>query len=88
MAKTEQSKEELIKRMNDVEALRDQIRVDLHLASMDLRDEWARLEKNLPDLGQALQPLEDATRDALDILIDDLRRFGERLRDDETRPPG
>jgi len=88
MATTEQSKEELIKRMNDVATLRDQIRVDLHLASMDLRDEWARLEKTLPELGLALKPLEDATRDALDILIDDLRRFGERLRDDDTRTPG
>ena len=88
MAKSEQSKQDLIKRMNAVATLRDQIRVDLHLASMDLRDEWARLEKNLPDLGVALKPLEEATRDALDTLIDDLRRFGERLHDDDGRAPG
>jgi len=81
MARTEQSKEDVIKRMGDIRTLRDQIRVDLHLAGMDLRDEWNKLEKKLPDIDQALEPLKSATRDALDALINDLRRFSERLRD-------
>jgi len=87
MARTEQTKEEFMKQVNDVETLRDQIRVDLHLASMDVREEWNRLEKKLPDLGLALKPLESATRDALATLINELRGFGARLRDGARRPP-
>jgi len=81
MATSEQGKEELMNRLGDLTTLRDRIRVDLHLAGMDLRDEWKKLERQLPAVDQALEPLETATREALERLIEDLRRFGERLRD-------
>jgi len=85
MTTNEPSKEDLNKQVSDLARLRDQIRVDLHLAGMDLRDEWNKLEKKLPDLDQALRPLETAARDGLDTLVTELRRFGERLREG-TKP--
>lgn len=51
--------------------LRDESRVDLHLARMDLRDGWARLRTRLPnlqrltdDLKQALEELRRETHEA------------------------
>jgi hypothetical protein len=81
MTTIEQRKEEVMNRLGDLTTLRDRIRVDLHLAGMDLRDEWKKLERKLPAVDQALKPLESATREALDSLLEELRRFGERLRD-------
>jgi CBS domain-containing protein len=84
MAKGETMKNDAVKeRMQDALAelrtLRDEIRVDLHLAGMDLRDEWSVLEKRLPD-GAAAARLREATREAVDGLTQELRAFKQRLR--------
>jgi hypothetical protein len=81
MATIEQGKQELLNRLGDLTTLRDSIRVDLHLAGMDLRDQWTNLERTLLSVDQPLNPLESATREALEALIEELRRFGERLRE-------
>lgn len=75
----EQVKEQLQGTLGELRTLRDEIRLDLHLGGMDLRDEWAKLEKRLPDEG-AIDRVKDATREALDALAKELRAFKERLR--------
>lgn len=65
--------------IKQLRTLRDEIRLDLHLASMDLRDEWKVLDGKLPDL-QAVNRLTDLTKDAIDGLVAELRRFRLRLR--------
>jgi CBS domain-containing protein len=66
-------------RIEELRAIRDEIRLDLHLASMDLRDEWSQLERKLPEPAAAAE-LKEATSDALDRLAGELRRFRTRLR--------
>jgi hypothetical protein len=75
----EQVKGQLQGTLGELKTLRDEIRLDLHLGGMDLRDEWARLEKRLPD-ERSLTKVKDATREALDALAKELRAFKERLR--------
>lgn len=75
-------KQEFQGRVNELKALRDQIRLDLHLAGMDLRDEWKTIERKLPDPGPAYDHVKEVTGDALDVLADELRRFSTRLRQD------
>ena len=75
----EQLKEQLQGTLGELRTLRDEIRLDLHLGGMDLRDEWAKLEKRLPDEG-TIDRVKDATREALEALARDLRAFKERLR--------
>jgi CBS domain-containing protein len=58
--------------------LRDEIRLDLHLASMELRDEWKELERRVPD-GRAVNRLKDFTKEAVDALAEELRQFRTRL---------
>src|SRR5687768_11529156 len=66
-------------RIEDLKAIRDEINLDLHLATMDLRNEWKQLESKLPEPSAAAQ-LKEATSEALDRLASELRRFRARLR--------
>lgn len=70
--------EQLKIRIEELKTLRDEIRLDLHLASMALRDEWKHLEYKLPDSGR-LADLKETTEDAFEYLAAELRKFRERL---------
>jgi CBS domain-containing protein len=69
-------------RIGELRALRDEIRVNIHLAGMDLRDEWHALEKRLPDPDRAAQQLKEITADVLDRFVTELQRFRSRLQGD------
>jgi CBS domain-containing protein len=79
MTRHESATENAPSGLDDLRTLRDEIRVDLHLASMELRDEWKQLEGKLPD-AQAVHRLKEFTKDATDTLAEELRRFRTRLR--------
>jgi hypothetical protein len=66
-------------RLEELKTLRDEIRVDLKLASMELRDEWHALEKRLPDTARLAAEIKEATVEKLDEVVADLRRFRDRL---------
>jgi hypothetical protein len=78
-------RETLQGRIDELKTLRDEIRVDLRLAGMDLRDEWMKLEKRLPDTRQLASDIKRLTVEALDDLMAEVRRFrstlAERCRD-------
>jgi len=78
--KREALRESLQEAAAELETLRDEIRLNLHLAGMDVRDEWKQLEKRLPDR-QAVAQLKDATREAFESLTWELRAFKRRLHD-------
>ena len=63
-----------------LESLRDEIRLELHLAGMELRDEWQNIERKLP------QYLRDTASQGVDTVVAELRRFQERLRREPPRP--
>jgi len=65
----------------ELKTLRDQIRLDLHLASMELREEWKKLEQRLPDPRVAGQQLRDATAESVATLVGELAKFRARLLD-------
>lgn len=60
----------------DVRALRDEVRLKLHLAGMDLKDEWQRLE---PQLERALHSAALVSGEALADLRKRLQEFRLRL---------
>jgi hypothetical protein len=51
--------------MKSLQQLRDEIRLKLHLASMEAKDEWSRLE---PQVDHALSTIESVTRETFDDL--------------------
>lgn len=72
-------RENLRGRIEELKTLRDEIRVELNLAGMDLRDEWKELEKRLPDAGHLARDLKAATAEKLDEILEEARRFRLRL---------
>ena len=75
-------------RVDELKTLRDEIRVDLKLATMDLRDEWKKMEKRIPEAGNLASEIKDVTADALDALLAEVRRFRSRVaswREDQSK---
>jgi len=80
MARQQALKEKLQERFSELKALRDEIRLDLHLANMELRDEWKQIERRLPDASSAATQLKGTTSKALDRLAGELKQFQTRVR--------
>jgi len=80
MARPQPLKDKLQERLTELKALRDEIRVDLHLAGMGLRDEWKDLESRVPDRKRTAGQIKGATSKTLDKLAGELRQFQARLR--------
>ena len=83
---SEANQERLHTRLEELKTLKDQIRVDLHLAKMDLRDEWKNIERRLPDPAAVASDLKSVTAEVLDGFAEELRRFRARLRGDGGHP--
>jgi len=64
--------------VDELTSLRDEIRVQLHLAGMDAKDEWARLEAKLHTLEEQVE--RGATK-ATTKLASELRGSMKRLRE-------
>ena len=83
--KPEMHKENLKQDVKDIRlvlrSLRDEIRVQLHLAGMDLKKEWEKLE---PRLNEA-EAMVDAISAASVAAAHDVERRAKKLRDDLQR---
>lgn len=75
----EQLKNDIKGGLRDLATLKDEIRVRLHLASMDLKDEWKKLEPRLHEVEQAAEKVSEATRAALHDAVDRLKKLRSRL---------
>jgi hypothetical protein len=70
-------KDELKKSADLLRTLRDEIKVKVHLAGMDAKDQWAKLE---PELFKVERAAEQATESSKKVLDDALKRL-KSLRD-------
>jgi hypothetical protein len=71
---------ELRKSASLLSQLRDEIRVDLHLAGMDAKSEWNRLEPRLEAaIQRATRDVSDATETAIKEVTDAARRLRDTL---------
>jgi hypothetical protein len=69
-------KEDLKVFRHDVRALRDEVRLKLHLASMDLKQEWENLE---PQLDRAINSAAIVSGEVVADLKKRLQEFKKRL---------
>jgi len=72
MTDQEPVKQQIRKSLESLSTLRDEIRVQLHLASMDAKDGWAKLE---PEVEQANKMAEDATAISHKAIEDIIQKF-------------
>ena len=67
-------------KLAELKTLKDQIKVNVHLASMQLREEWKKLEARLPDTTAVGDQLKGKAADTLDRLTQELQEFSAKLR--------
>ena len=63
-----------------LKTLRDEIRVDIHLASMDAKDKWKELEPVVRDAEKLADDVTDVSRRAMEELVEKFRHFRESVR--------
>jgi uncharacterized coiled-coil DUF342 family protein len=76
--KNHTASEGLRKALDELKTFRDEIRVNLHLAGMDLRDEWQRLEKRIQSQ-TASAAASDTAEAAVHALKKEVDAFKHRL---------
>lgn len=72
-------------RVSQLKQLRDELRLKLHLAKAEARDEWEKAEAKWNQLRQELPRLDDAKDDAIDALTGSARRLASEIRQAYTR---
>jgi hypothetical protein len=72
--------EKLAAKLAEIKTLKDEIKVNVHLASMQLREEWKSLEKKLPDPAAVKGQLRDKAAETLERVSKELQEFSARLR--------
>jgi hypothetical protein len=77
---TQELKTELHKSLALLSTLRDEVRVTLHLAGMDAKDKWAKLEPELSKVERAAHDASDASRTAVIEAVKSLKAFRDSLR--------
>ncbi len=76
---TAELKNEIHKSLERLRALRDEVRVQLHLAGMDAKDEWSKLEPQLEDAERKAHEFTEATRHALTEAVKKVTELRARL---------
>ncbi|MCI0569505.1 MAG: hypothetical protein L0Y66_02020 [Myxococcaceae bacterium] len=80
-----QAKQWMQEQMAQLRTLRDEVRVNLHLAGMEARDRWQTLEPLVEDAERLLEDVSDISSKALDGLVKRVRAFRQDL-EDHARP--
>ncbi len=63
-----------------LKTLRDEIRVDIHLAGMDAKEKWKELEPVVRDAERLADDVTDVSRRAMEELVEKFRHFRESVR--------
>ena len=77
MAEVEQKLAEL---KADLRQARDELRVQMHLAKADARDEWDKLEDQWDEFEKKMDKVEDAAEDAAEDVGKALSTLGEEIK--------
>jgi len=68
-------KKDLQTSLTHLQTLRDEVRVKLHLAGKDLKDQWNKLEPHIDQVQDAAKNLSEASREAVADAVKKLEKF-------------
>ena len=80
------AREQVESMRNDLQQLRDEIRLKMHLASMDLRDRFERIEPDVRAFEARAEEVGDEVNDELQQGWNHLKKALTRIRDELRRP--
>lgn len=72
-------KHQLQRGLDELRRLRDEIRLEIHLGSMEAKEKWEELEPRIRDVETMAKDISNASRRAVQEVVDSLRRFRESL---------
>jgi hypothetical protein len=81
MSKEPESKQSVSKLMSAIKQDRDELRVQMHLAGQEVKEEFNRLSERLVQLNDQWLPVERAVGDTAKGVMDGLRLTGQELLD-------
>jgi dsDNA-specific endonuclease/ATPase MutS2 len=70
---------ELQESLARLQTLRDEVRVKLHLAGMDAKDEWQKLEAHIANVENAAQEFSEAAHARIVELLKKIEKFSSSL---------
>lgn len=73
-------KSEMKKGVDLLKTLRDEVKVKLHLAGMDAKDQWAKLEPELSKVERAADQATESSKKLLDETLKRLKAIRDSLR--------
>ncbi len=73
-------KSELKKGVDLLKTLRDEVKVKLHLAGMEAKDQWAKLEPELSKVERAADQATESSKKLLDETLKRLKAIRDSLR--------
>lgn len=87
--KSEALKQEFDELAAKAKTLRDEIRLDIHLAGMDARDAWTELERKIDQADHYVdgvaEQITEEIKDGLHELLGKLKGFQKRMKGDEEK---
>jgi len=72
-------KHQLQRGLDELRRLRDEIRLEIHLGSLEAKEKWEELEPRIRDVETMAKDISNASRRAVQEVVDSLRRFRESL---------
>jgi hypothetical protein len=76
---TQNLKKDLTQTLDQMRTLRDEVRVRMHLAQMEVKDEWNKLEPHLLDVEKAAEHLTEASVHAAQDALKELKKLRSKL---------
>ena len=80
MANELDMKAEMKKGVDLLRTLRDEVKVKLHLAGMDVKDQWSKLEPELFKVERAAEQATESSKKLLDDALNRLKTLRDSLR--------
>ena len=72
--------DDLDKLLENMKTLRDEIRVQMHLAKAEMKDEWDTLESKFEDMEAKLVDAAEETRQTVNVIADELNDAYKRIK--------
>ena len=72
--------DDLDKVLENMKTLRDEIRVQMHLAKAEMKDEWDTLESKFEDMETKLGDAAEETRQTVNVMAEELNDAYKRIK--------
>jgi hypothetical protein len=67
------------KLLHDLKRERDELRLQLHLGSMEAKEEWQKLSDRINDLAERFEPVKDAVEESAGDVLESIQLVGTEI---------